>query len=64
MYNDVASVLAGSSNKDGEEGARTEASQQDAGVAARPRQRARRAEQPRVRGGPARAAGGPRGTCQ
>lgn len=54
--------IPGSSNKDGEEGARTEAPQQDAGVAARARQRARGAEQPRVRGGAAREARGPGGT--
>lgn len=55
-----AQSRAGSSNKDGEEGARAEAAEQDSGVAASARECSRRAEQPRVRRGAARAARGSR----
>lgn len=56
-------MVSGGSNQNGEEGARAEAAEQDAGVAASASERSRRAEQPRVRGGAARATRRPRGTC-
>lgn len=57
-------MVSGGSNQNGEEGARAEAAEQDAGVAASASERSRRAEQPRVRGGAARATRRPRGNYQ
>lgn len=55
VINQFQLIVPGGSNKDGEEGAGAEATEQDAGVAARACQRARRAEQPRFRRRPSRA---------